>query len=116
MITGGARMEFVKVADKAELPANKMMIVVVGGKDVLLANVDGAYYAIANKCTHLGGSLAKGVLDGSIVTCPRHGSRFDVKTGKNVRGAKIGFIKMNVRDEESYAVKVEGADILVGIP
>jgi 3-phenylpropionate/trans-cinnamate dioxygenase ferredoxin subunit len=116
MITGGARMEFVRVADKAELPANKMMIVVVGGKDVLLANVDGSYYAIANKCTHLGGSLAKGVLEGSIVTCPRHGSRFDVKTGKNVRGAKIGFIKMNVRDEESYAVKVEGADILVGIP
>jgi 3-phenylpropionate/trans-cinnamate dioxygenase ferredoxin subunit len=116
MITGGARMEFVRVADKAELPANQMMIVVVGGKDVLLANVDGSYYAIANKCTHLGGSLAKGVLEGSIVTCPRHGSRFDVKTGKNVRGAKIGFIKMNVRDEESYAVKVEGADILVGIP
>ena len=109
-------MEFVRVATKAELPANKMMIVVVGGKDVLLANVDGSYYAIANKCTHLGGSLAKGVLEGSIVTCPRHGSRFDVKTGKNVRGAKIGFVKMNVRDEESYAVKVEGTDIMVGIP
>ena len=109
-------MEFVRVADKAELPANQMMLVVVGGKDVLLANVDGSYYAIANKCTHLGGSLAKGVLEGSIVTCPRHGSRFDVKTGKNVRGAKIGFVKMNVRDEESYAVKVEGTDIMVGIP
>ena len=109
-------MEFVRVADKAEVPANQMMIVVVGGKDVLLANVDGSYYAIANKCTHLRGSLAKGVLEGSIVTCPRHGSRFDVKTGKNVRGAKIGFIKMNVRDEESYAVKVEGTDIMVGIP
>ena len=116
MITGEVRMEFVRVVDKAELPANQMMIVVVGGKDVLLANVDGSYYAIANKCTHLGGSLAKGVLEGSIVTCPRHGSRFDVKTGKNVRGAKIGFIKMNVRDEESYAVKVEGTDIMVGIP
>jgi len=116
MIKGEVRMEFVRVADKAELPANRMMIVVVGGKDVLLANVDGSYYAIANKCTHLGGSLAKGVLEGSIVTCPRHGSRFDVKTGKNVRGAKIGFIKMNVRDEESYAVKVEGTDIMVGMP
>ena len=109
-------MEFVRVADKAELPANKMMIVDVGGKDVLLANVDGSYYAIANRCTHLGGSLGKGVLEGSIVTCPRHGSRFDVKTGKNVGGAKIGFIKMNVRDEQNYAVKVEGTDILVGIP
>jgi 3-phenylpropionate/trans-cinnamate dioxygenase ferredoxin subunit len=109
-------LEFVKVVDKAELPANRMMIVVVGGREVLLANVDGSYYAIANKCTHLGGSLGKGVLEGSIVTCPRHGSRFDVKTGKNIRGAKIGFVKMNVRDEVSYTVKVEGTDILVGIP
>ena len=116
IVKTGVRMEFVRVATKAELPANKMMIVVVGGKEVLLANVDGSYYAIANKCTHLGGSLGKGVLEGSIVTCPRHGSRFDVKTGKNVGGAKIGFIKMNVKDEESYTVKVEGADIMVGIP
>ena len=108
-------MEFVRVADKAELPANQMMLVVVGGKDVLLANVDGSYYAIANKCTHLGGSLAKGVLEGSIVTCPRHGSRFDVKTGRAIAGAKIGFIKMNVKDEESYTVKIEGTDIFVGI-
>jgi 3-phenylpropionate/trans-cinnamate dioxygenase ferredoxin component len=109
-------MEFVRVADEAQLPANKMMIVIVGGKEVLLANVDGSYYAIANKCTHLGGSLGKGVLEGSIVTCPRHGSRFDVKTGEAVRGAKIGFIKMNVKDEESYMVKVEGTTIMVGIP
>ena len=109
-------MEFVRVADKAELPANKMIIVLVGGKEVLLANVDGSYHAIANKCPHLGGSLGKGVLEGSIVTCPRHGSRFDVKTGKAVRGAKIGFIKMQVKDEESYTVAVEGTNIMVGIP
>jgi len=109
-------MEFVRVADKAELPANKMIIVVVGGKEVLLANVDGSYYAIANKCTHAGGSLAKGSLDGSIVTCPRHGSQFDLKTGKAVRGAKIGFIKINAKDEAIFTVKVDGTDILVGIP
>jgi 3-phenylpropionate/trans-cinnamate dioxygenase ferredoxin component len=109
-------MEYVRVADQAELPLNKMLMVVVRGKEVLLANVDGSYFAIANKCTHAGGSLAKGSLDGSIVTCPRHGSRFDLKTGKNVRGAKIGFIKINVKDETSYTVKVEGTDILVGIP
>ena len=108
-------MEFVKVVDKAELPANKMMIVVVGGKDVLLANVDGSYYAIANKCTHLGGSLSKGSLDGSIVTCPRHGAQFDVKTGKAVANARIGFIKMSVKDEVRYTVKVEGTDIFVKI-
>jgi 3-phenylpropionate/trans-cinnamate dioxygenase ferredoxin component len=65
-------MEYVRVVDQAELPANKMIIVVVGGKEILLANVDGSYVAIANKCTHAGGSLAKAVLEGSIVTCPKH--------------------------------------------
>jgi len=87
-----------------------------GDRDGLLANVDDSYYAIINKCTHAGGSLAQGVLEGSIVTCPRHGARFDVKTGKAVGEAKIGFIKMKVKDEESCMVKVEGTDIMVGIP
>jgi len=109
-------MEYVKVLDKAELPTNTMKIVVVDGKEVLLSNVDDAYCAIANKCTHAGGSLAGGVLKGSTVTCPKHGAQFDVKTGKAVGEAKIGFIKMKVKDEESYVVKVEGKDILVGKP
>ncbi len=109
-------MEYIKVAEKAELQLNKMMLVVVADKEVLLANVEGSYYAIANKCTHLGGSLSKGSLDGSIVTCPRHGSQFDVKTGHAVANAKIGFITMRVKDEESYKVKVEGTEIFIGIP
>jgi len=108
-------MEYIRVADKAELAANKIIMVVVGGKEVLLANVDGSYYAIANKCTHLGGSLVKGSLEGSVVTCPRHGAQFDVKTGQAIAEAKIGFVKMKVKGEESYTVKIEGPDILVGI-
>jgi len=108
-------MEYIKVADKAELPANMMIMVVVGGKEVLLANVDGSYYAIANKCTHLGGSLVKGSMEGSVVTCPRHGAQFDVKTGQAIADAKIGFVKMKVKGEESYTVKIEGTDIFVGI-
>jgi len=109
-------MKFVSVLDKSELPVNQMIMVVVNGKDVLLANINGAYYAIANKCTHMGGSLAKGVLDGSLVTCPRHGARFDLRTGKAVGEAKMAFLKMAVKDEESYLVKVEGTKIMVGIP
>jgi 3-phenylpropionate/trans-cinnamate dioxygenase ferredoxin subunit len=108
-------MEFVKVADKTELPLNSMKKVVAGGKEILVANVDGAYYAINNKCTHLGGSLSEGVLAGCIVTCPRHGARFDVTTGKSVGEAKIAFVKMAVKDEERYEVKVEGTQILVGL-
>ena len=108
-------MEYFKVADKTKLPAGKMIVVMVAGKEVLLANVGGSFYAIANKCTHLGGSLAEGALAGNIVTCPRHGACFDIKTGKNVGEAKIAFIKMKVKDEVSYTVKVKGDDILVGI-
>jgi 3-phenylpropionate/trans-cinnamate dioxygenase ferredoxin subunit len=116
MIPKEIEMDYARVIDKAELPPNKMIIVVVGGKEVLLANVDDSYYAIINKCTHAGGSLAQGALEGSIVTCPRHGARFDVKTGKAVGEAKIGFIKMKVKDEKSCMVKVEGTDIMVRIP
>jgi 3-phenylpropionate/trans-cinnamate dioxygenase ferredoxin subunit len=108
-------MEFVKVADTSALPVGKTMLVTVGGKEILLANLDGTYYAIANKCTHLGGSLAKGTLGGSIVTCPKHGAQFDVRTGQAVAAAKIAFVKMRVRDEVKYEVKVDGGSILVGI-
>ena len=108
-------MEFVKVAKCADLPAGKMMMVTANGKEILLANVAGAYSAIANQCTHLGGSLVKGELDGCIVKCPRHGAAFDVTTGKAVADAKIAFVKMKVKDETAYSVKVEGADILVGM-
>jgi 3-phenylpropionate/trans-cinnamate dioxygenase ferredoxin subunit len=102
-----------KVADTSELPAGKMMKVSLDGKDVLLVNVDGSYYAIDNKCTHMGGSLVDGTLEGKIVTCPRHGSKFDVTTGHTVGKAKIAFIKVMAKDEKSYAVKVEGTDIML---
>jgi len=109
-------MEFVRVLGTSELPAGKMAMVIVAGKEVLVANVAGSYYAIANKCTHAGGSLAKGKLEGNVVTCPRHGAQFDVRTGQSIQGAKIAFLKMNVKDEAVYTVKVEGADILIGKP
>ena len=63
-------MEYIRVADISELPANKMIMVVVGGKEVLLANVDGSYYAIANKCSHLGGSLVKRFFGGQHCYLP----------------------------------------------
>jgi len=109
-------MKYVKVAEVSQLPANQMLMVTVEGKQILLANVDGAYHAIDNKCNHLGGSLAKGELIGSVVTCPRHGAQFDVTTGNTVGKAKIAMIKMQVKDQESYQVKVEGSEILLGMP
>ena len=108
-------MDYTKVAEKNEIPINTMKMVVVGGKEILISNLGGQFYAISNKCTHLGGSLSRGSLEGGIVTCPRHHAQFDVKTGQAVAEAKIGFIKMKVKDEPSYEVKIDGESILVGV-
>ena len=54
----------------------------VGDKECLVANVNGNYYAIGNRCTHANADLSKGSLEGNVVTCPRHKSKFDVTTGK----------------------------------
>ncbi len=107
-------MEYVRAATRADVPENRMKVVDIGKKEVLLVNVGGIYYAIANKCTHAGGSLANGTLEGTCVRCPRHGAMFDLQSGKSLEGAKVGFLKVKVRDEECFPVKLEGEEILVG--
>lgn len=109
-------MGFVKVLEVSELSNNQMTKVNVDGKDILLTNANGKYYAIANKCNHLGGSLVEGDLAGETVTCPRHGAQFDVKTGQALGKAKVAMIRMQVKDQESYQVKVEGPSIMLLIP
>lgn len=106
-------MGFVKVAETSEFSVGKMKVVKLEEKEILIANMNGNYYAIENKCTHAGGDLSKGSLDGSIVTCPRHGSKFDLTTGKVVSGPKILFFHPKIKDEPSYEVKVEGKDIFL---
>jgi len=108
-------MEYVRVAATGELPAGTMIRVLVNGREVLLANVDGSYYAIANKCSHAGGSLARGIIKGSTVTCPHHGAQFNIKTGEAVGEIKTGFKEIKTADQECFPVKVDGTDVLVGI-
>jgi 3-phenylpropionate/trans-cinnamate dioxygenase ferredoxin component len=108
-------MNFTKVAHKSDIASGSMKNVVCDGDEVLIVNLDGSFYAISHKCTHMGGRLSEGTLQDGIVTCPRHGAKFDVKTGQAVESAKIGFVKMKVRDTRSYPVKIEGDDILIGI-
>jgi nitrite reductase/ring-hydroxylating ferredoxin subunit len=81
----------------------------------LIANVDGDFYAIGNSCTHAGGDLSKGSLEGKIVTCPRHGAKFDVTTGKVVSGPKVLFLHPKIKDEPSYEVKIEGNEVLLKV-
>ena len=108
-------MSFFEVAKINEIPEGIMKPVTIQGKEILVVNYNGNFYAINRKCTHMGGDLSKGKLDGKIVTCPRHGSRFDVTTGKSISGPKIGFLKLKTKDESIYEVKVEGNSIKVNI-
>ena len=106
-------MVFEKVADTGEISLGQMKAVEFGAEKVLLANVNGVYYAIGNVCTHEGGNLSKGVLQGNVVTCPKHKAQFDVATGKVVSGPKILFMHPKINNELAYAVKVEGTAILL---
>jgi len=104
---------FVRVAGKTEVPVGKMKSVKLKGKEILIVNVNGNYYAIDNKCTHSGGDLSKGVLEGNVVTCPNHHAKFDVTSGKLVSPPKIGFFHPKAKDELSYQVKAENENIMI---
>lgn len=74
--------EFVKVATRSEIGPGARMLAEVDGRAIALFNVDGCVYAIDDVCTHDGGPLAEGLFQGVEIQCPRHGARFDVRTGK----------------------------------
>ena len=108
-------MAFATVAKLNEIPPGQMKSFTVGGNHILVVNLDGTYHAIAAKCTHLGGDLAKGKLEGNLVQCPRHGSRFDVTSGEPVAGPKIGPLKLKTGHAARYEVRVQGDDIQVDV-
>lgn len=102
-------MSKVKVAKVSEIRQGTMLGLDVQGKKVLLANVDGRFYAVDGLCTHMGGHLWEGGLIGTTVKCPRHGSEFDLATGKNTKKPWLPFGK--AFDLKAYNVTVEGEDI-----
>ena len=73
---------YVEIARVADLPPGKLRCVVVAGHRILLANVDGDFYATDDTCTHEEASLSTGALQGEHVKCPLHGSRFSLRTGE----------------------------------
>ena len=99
--------DFVKVAAVNDLSDGEVMMVEVDGQEVMLANLGGEFYAISDECTHEGGSLSQGYVDGGEVECPVHGSLFDIKTGENTGPPAAEPV-------QSYPVRIEGDDVLVG--
>ncbi len=101
-------MAFVKVASAKDLEAGHMIGVEAGGKEIAVINLEGKYYAIGNRCTHMSCMLSDGTLKGGNVTCPCHGSIFDAKTGSVVKGPAK-------KPEPAYQTKIEGEQILVNV-
>ena len=99
---------FKPAAKTTDLTEGQIKVVEVDETRILLCKVQGRVCAIADVCTHDGGPLGEGDLDGFEIICPRHGARFDVRTG-----AVLSFPAITPVD--AYAVKIEGDSVLVDV-
>jgi 3-phenylpropionate/trans-cinnamate dioxygenase ferredoxin subunit len=100
--------DFIKVAERSALPPGGKLLAEVDGRAIALFNVDGSYFAIDDVCTHDGGPLAEGEFSGCEIRCPRHGARFDVRTGKALSFPAVEPVA-------THQVEVRGDDILVAL-
>ena len=98
----------VAVARVADIPPGTTKRVVIDGVEVLICNVDGRLHAIEDVCTHDGGQLDQGELEGNRIMCPRHGAYFDVETGAALTLPAI----LPVR---TFELRVEGDEVFVRV-
>ena len=98
--------DFVKVGHLGDVAPGRMKRVEICGRRVLLANVNGRFYATADTCTHEDASLSAGSLHGEYVKCPLHGSRFNVCTGQVME-------EPAEQNLATYPVRVEGDAVLI---
>ncbi|MDH5430447.1 MAG: non-heme iron oxygenase ferredoxin subunit [Nitrosopumilus sp.] len=91
----------------SDISPGKMIKVSIDGRDILVTNINGNYYATDDSCTHSGSSLSEGKLDGCTITCGWHAAEFDCKTGKLVK------FPTKIRDLTSYNVVVESDNVFL---
>ncbi len=115
-------MNFVEIATIDELADGDMKMTTVSGREILLARVGDNYYSADNSCPHMGGNLSMGKLEGTVVTCPRHHSQFDLTDGHVIRwtdwtGFKLSLGKLlrSPRPLKTYEVKVEEGKVLINV-
>jgi nitrite reductase (NADH) small subunit len=101
-------MPRVRVGSTTDVPAGEGRVVEAGGRTLALFNVEGSFYALDNTCSHRGGPLGEGELDGTVVTCPWHAWRWDVTSGANMNNPAV---KM-----ACFPVSVDGEQVWVELP
>ena len=100
-------MEKIFVCKTTQISTGQMKKISVDGKDIVIANIGGDYFAINDTCTHAGASLSEGKIEDSTITCDWHGAQFDCKNGKLIK------FPAKIDDLEVYNVVVEEDNILV---
>src|SRR4030042_6778852 len=110
--------KFVEVAKTGDLPEGTMKEVIIQERNILLARVGGKFYAAENVCPHMGAKLSQGKLEGTVVTCPRHGSQFDLGDGHVIRWTNfprpvsaVARVIKKPRSLKTYQTKIEGGKI-----
>jgi 3-phenylpropionate/trans-cinnamate dioxygenase ferredoxin component len=100
--------KFIKVATTEELADQPAKVVELEGQKIALFRVDGAFYAMSDTCAHRGGPLSEGTVEGTEVTCPWHGAKFDLRTG--------GVLGLPARHGvRGYPVRVTGTDVEIEV-
>lgn len=112
----------IEVGDSREFENGTMKEIQADGREILVARVGDKYYAVGNRCPHMGGRLSQGQLEGTVVTCPRHGSQFDLEDGRVRRWLKesgllsaVGKALKSPRPLATYKVEVTDNRITVKI-
>jgi nitrite reductase/ring-hydroxylating ferredoxin subunit len=104
---------FVPVAKTSELESGQMKWVAIDGERLVLANVEGAFYALSDVCGHRNAPLSRGKLQGYLIECPLHYAQFDVRTGALVNGpvsTAVPIYEVRVEDDTVY-LKARGAAV-----
>ena len=105
-MSGTKAANFVTVAKVGEIPSGGVKIVRRDDREIAVFHLDGAYYAMDDVCTHDGGPVAEGIIDGDVIECPRHGARFDIRSGAALSMPATAPVP-------TYPVRVEGDEIQV---
>ena len=127
--------DYVEAAQVSEISNGQMKHAEINGKEIVIANLDGKFYAFAERCGHMNARLSRGNINQNIVTCPFHAAKFDITSGKKIGepvlesppgmdplpptwqkymefvGKEMQYIK--TYDQETYEVKIEGNSIKI---
>lgn len=100
---------FYRITSTQEFPEGERLFIEINGLSIVVYSLNGEYYATSDECSHDGGPIGDGEIEGYEIICPRHGARFDIRTGKVKRFPAVN-------DIANYPIRIVDENIEVGLP